>query len=261
MSLLNLIEVVFAFSFMIAIHEGGHFVAMRFCGVEVDEFAIGFGPTLFSRKWGRTLFAVRALPLGGFCLPKGGDASGKSVAEMNAKAPEPGDFLYASWWKRVIIALGGPLMNLASAFVIMAGLFLVQGEITPLEKPVIGFVPPGSLASQAGLQTGDHLLKVNGVEIKNLAAAMDDLMPDYDHSSLVEVDRKGKVFNATISRPAKPLSEWEASPGFFLHLFGRLGFGPAPAEEPFLGINPIISPVVLTVDWAAGPQRGNPGRR
>ncbi len=245
MNLVHLIETILAFSFMITIHEGGHYVAMRFCGVEVDEFAIGFGPTLISRKWGRTVFAIRALPLGGFCLPKGGDASGKSVEEMNAKPPEPGDFLFVSWWKRVIIALGGPLMNLATALVVMTCLLLAQGEITPLESPIIGFVPPGSLADKAGLQSGDHLLKVNNVEVKNLFTALTDSMPDYCHSVVVEVDRKGKDFNATLTRPAKPISSWASSDNVILHFLAALDFGPPPAQEPILGINSIIPPVVL----------------
>ena len=245
MNLVHLIETVLAFSFMITIHEGGHYVAMRFCGVEVDEFAIGFGPTLISRKWGRTVYAIRSLPLGGFCLPKGGDASGKSIEEMNAKPPEPGDFLFVSWWKRVIIALGGPLMNLATALVVMTCLLLVQGEITPIEKPVIGFVPPGSLAEKAGLQNGDRLLKVNNVEVKNLYTALTDSMPDYGHSAVVEVDRKGKIFEATLTRPTKPLSVWASSDNPFLRLLASLGFGPPPPEEPILGINSIVSPVVL----------------
>lgn len=247
MNFVHLIEVVLAFSFMIGIHEGGHFLVMRLCGVEVDEFALGFGPTLFSRKWGRTIFALRLVPLGGFCLPKGGDASGKSVEEMYAKAPEPGDFLFASWWKRVIIALGGPGMNFVSALVILTCLFLIKGEILPLEKPIIGFVPPGSLAEKAGLQSGDHLLKVNGKEIKNLAAVYPDLLPDYGKSSIVTVDRKGKTFDATITRPTKPLNEWAGSNNWFLKLLASIGWSPDPEEEVNLGINEILPPIVTTV--------------
>src|SRR6185369_16123317 len=105
MNIFFIIEVVLAFSFMIMIHEAGHMVVGRWCGVEVEEFAIGFGKKLFSRKWGRTTYAVRVLPLGGFCNFKGGDISDESAKDMYAKAPEPGDFLFASWWKRILIAL------------------------------------------------------------------------------------------------------------------------------------------------------------
>src|SRR5579863_5501236 len=104
MTLLYVAEVALAFFFMISIHEWGHYIAMRLCGVEVDEFCLGFPPRIVSRKWGKTLYSIGIIPLGGFCLPQGGDLSGKSVEEMAANVPVPGDFLYASWWKRVIIA-------------------------------------------------------------------------------------------------------------------------------------------------------------
>ncbi|HTC21063.1 MAG TPA: site-2 protease family protein, partial [bacterium] len=88
MNILHIIEVVLAFGFMIFIHEGGHFMACRLFGVEVDEFALGFGNILVSRKWGNTLYSIRVFPLGGFCKPKGGDLSGQSAEEMYAKKPE-----------------------------------------------------------------------------------------------------------------------------------------------------------------------------
>src|SRR5690348_3766938 len=105
MNIVHILEAVFAFSFMIFIHEGGHYLASRFFGVEVEEFALGFGTTLISRKWGKTIYAIRAVPLGGFCKMKGGDLSSNSAEEMYLKAPERGDFLYASWWKRTVILL------------------------------------------------------------------------------------------------------------------------------------------------------------
>ncbi len=168
MNILHILEVVLAFGFMIFIHEGGHiFMARRLFGVEVDEFALGFGNILVSRKWGKTLYSVRAFPLGGFCKPKGGDLSGQSAEDMYAKKPEPGEFLYASWWKRVVIFLAGPGMNFASAFVIVALLFLFIGEPVSKEKAILGFVPPGSLAQKAGLQRGDLILKVDGKEVES----------------------------------------------------------------------------------------------
>ena len=136
MTLIHILEVVIGFSFMIFIHEGGHYLAARLFGVGVDEFALGMGPMPVSRKWGKTLYSIRAVPVGGFCKPQGGDLSGQSAEEMYAKPPEPGDFLYAPWWKRVLIFLAGPGMNFISALLLMAFLFYAKGEIMPFEKPV-----------------------------------------------------------------------------------------------------------------------------
>ncbi len=167
MSFLLILEVVIAFGFMIAIHEWGHFIACRILGIRVERFALGFGPTLWAKKWGDTEYALQAIPLGGYCRPAGGDLSGESPEKMYEKPPAPGEFLFASWWKRVLVFLAGPTMNYLSAVAIVV-LLLVVGDKIPVEKPVLGFIPPGSLAEASGLQKGDLLLKVNGKDMQNL---------------------------------------------------------------------------------------------
>jgi|SRR5579871_419241 len=253
MNIVHVIEVVLAFGFMIFIHEGGHFVACRLFGVDVDEFALGFGNILVSRKWGKTLYSIRAFPLGGFCKPKGGDLSGSSAEEMYAKAPEPGEFLYASWWKRVVIFLAGPGMNFISALFLVALLTLLIGEKVPVEKPILGFVPPESVAGQAGLQKGDHLLTANGKAVTNLETA-DDLFPDYGKSVTLSYERNGKTATASMTRPAKPQSDWALSGNFFLKLLAGMGLGPdAPAEQDW-GISDLAPAIVGTAAL------GNPAR-
>jgi regulator of sigma E protease len=253
MNIVHLVEVVLFFSFMIFIHESGHFFAARFFKVEVEEFALGFGPTLFARKWGKTLYAVRGVPLGGFCKMKGGDLSSNSAEEMNAKAPEQGDFLFTAWWKRIVILLAGPGMNYISALLLIAMLFTFSGEPMEIAQPLLGFVPPGSLAESAGLKAGDLLLTVNGKAIDNLNTA-DDLLPDYGKSSVVTYQRGKKVGTATIERGPKPLTDWQASDNGFLKFLATLGLGPAPADTANLGIvekqDPVVGQAVL----------GNPAR-
>ncbi|HVM33566.1 MAG TPA: RIP metalloprotease RseP [bacterium] len=171
------VEVLLAFSFMIAIHEWGHFIVMRLSGVRVERFAIGFGPTLFAKKWGDTEYALLAIPLGGYCKPAGGDLSDTSTEKMYERAPEPGEFLYAAWWKRVLIALAGPAMNYLSAFLLMF-VILMAGEQIPVESPVLGFVPPGSFAAQAGVKKNDVLLSIDGQDVKNLYTDEDTIYND-----------------------------------------------------------------------------------
>ncbi len=243
MTLVHIIEVLFAFSFMIAIHEWGHFIAMRLLGVGVEEYCLGFPPRIASRKWGKTLYSIGSVPLGGFCKPQGGDLSGASAEEMNAKAPVPGDYLYASWWRRIIILLAGPGMNFISAILLVTLLFLLKGEIIPFEKPVLGFVPPGSLAEKAGLRKGDLLLKANGKDVTNLQTA-DELFPDYGKSVLIQVQRGGKTFETTLTRPAKNLSEWALSNNAVLRVFSSLGFGPDAPPDPALGIAHFVPALV-----------------
>ena len=188
-----ILEVLLAFSFMIAIHEGGHFLACRLLGVEVEEFCIGFPPRIVSRKWGKTLYSIGSIPLGGFCKPQGGDLSGQTAEEINAKAPVAGDFLYASWWKRVIIFLAGPWMNYISALFIAFFVLFVVGEKVPNEKPILGFVPPNSLAEQAGLQAGDEITKINNNPVTNFSLALEDMFKGM-------IDNPGKPALLTFKR-------------------------------------------------------------
>jgi regulator of sigma E protease len=202
MNLIHVLEAVFAFSFMIFIHEGGHYLASQFFKVEVEEFALGFGTTLISRKWGKTVYAIRAVPLGGFCKMKGGDLSSNSAEEMYLKPAEKGDFLFAAWWKRVVILLAGPGMNFVSALLIVTALFVLKGEPMEVIKPLLGFVTPGSLAEKAGLKKNDLLLTVNGKAIDNLNTA-EDLLPDYGKSSTITYERNHHIYTATIERGPK----------------------------------------------------------
>jgi len=205
MNIFHIVEVILAFGFMIFIHEGGHFVACRLFGVDVDEFALGFGNILVSRKWGKTLYSIRAFPLGGFCKPKGGDLSGSTAEEMYAKAPQEGEFLYASWWKRIVIFLAGPGMNFLSAIGIVFLLFVVLGEPVSTEKPILGFVAPGSLAEKAGLKLGDTVLKVDGKETSNFQDLLTAL-PAPGKSSVLSVDRSGRTFETKFETPNLPVT-------------------------------------------------------
>ncbi|HJT24679.1 MAG TPA: RIP metalloprotease RseP, partial [bacterium] len=190
---------------------------------------------------------------GGFCKPKGGDLSGSSAEEMYAKAPEPGEFLHASWWKRVVIFLAGPGMNFVSALLIVAVLFLAKGEVVPIEKPILGFVPPESVAGQAGLQKGDHLLTANGKTITNLETA-DDLFPDNGKSVTLTYERKGKTFTTSMTRPPKSLSQWALSGNVFLKVLSAMGFGPDAPPEQEWGITDLAPPIV------GSAALGNPAR-
>src|SRR5208282_1279657 len=172
MPILYVMEAIVALGFMIFIHEGGHYLACRFFKVDVDEFALGFGPILAKRQMGATLYTLRAIPLGGFCKPKGGDLSGESAEKMYEKAPEPGEFLHAAWWKRVVIFLAGPAMNFISAIIFLF-ILLLMGIKTPVEEPVLGFIQPQTLAYECGFHKGDRLLKADGRDIANLYTDLD----------------------------------------------------------------------------------------
>lgn len=144
-------------SFMIFIHELGHYAAARFFGVYVEVFSIGFGKKLASFRWLDTRWQISAIPLGGYVQMKGQDdldpgASSRDKDSYNTKKP----------WQRIIILLAGPASNFALAWVFFFAIGLGGPQTL---SPVIGNVLAESPADMAGLKKGDSVLSINGKTI------------------------------------------------------------------------------------------------
>jgi regulator of sigma E protease len=143
---------------MVLLHEWGHFVAAKACGVRVDVFSIGFGPRIWGVKRGDTDYRLSALPLGGYVK-----MAGDNPAEERSGAPN--EFLSRPRWQRFIIAVAGPAANIALTFVLYWGIYAVVGTPTDksvYEPPVVAAVPQTMAAS--GVKPADRILEVNGVQ-------------------------------------------------------------------------------------------------
>ncbi|MCD7948563.1 MAG: site-2 protease family protein [Oscillospiraceae bacterium] len=151
--LLYIIIAIIMFGVLIAVHEFGHFFTAKLCGVRVNEFAIGMGPTLFSRKKGETTYALRALPIGGFCAMEGEDEASDDKRAFGNKA----------WWQRVIILVAGSAMNYLTGLLILLVLF---SQISVIQQPVItSFFDGFTLEGESGLMVGDEIYSINGHRI------------------------------------------------------------------------------------------------
>ncbi|MDR1560105.1 MAG: site-2 protease family protein, partial [Clostridiales bacterium] len=148
---MSIIIAVLIFGLIVVIHEFGHFIMARKCGVLVEEFAIGMGPVLFSRQRGETIFSLRLFPVGGFCKMLGEDAeSGDERAFNNKKLGQ-----------RAIILAFGAIMNMLLAFVIFLGFSAFYGFTTAEIREVV----PDTPIEKAGLIAGDRIVKLNGTSI------------------------------------------------------------------------------------------------
>src|SRR6202163_3072785 len=142
---------------LVLVHEWGHFVVAKLCGVRVDVFSIGFGTRLWGYKRGDTDYRVSALPLGGYV----------KMADDNPledRKGDPDEFLSKPRWQRVLIALAGPAMNIILSIVLIAGVYM-HGSKEPayVDQPVVlAGVLPDSAAQKAGLAAGDRIVKING---------------------------------------------------------------------------------------------------
>ena len=164
MTILNVIYVIAAvlvlFGAAIFIHEFGHFWVALKLGMKVEEFAIGFGPKIYSWKRDGIEYSIRWIPAGGFVkLPQMITAEaleGKSAEEIPPAPP----------WQKILVAFAGPFMNVVFAFALAAVIYFV-GLPIPVNPAIIGYVEPGSAEAKLGIQEGDRIMSVNGKKVKS----------------------------------------------------------------------------------------------
>ena len=147
-----IIAAIFIFGVLIAVHELGHFLAAKACGVRVNEFSIGMGPALFHRQKGETEYAIRILPIGGYCAMDGEDE----------ESDDPRSLTKQSLWKKLLIFAAGALMNFLAGFLLI--LILYSGTSTFSTTQVAGFAPEFDQEASS-LQVGDVLWSINGERV------------------------------------------------------------------------------------------------
>lgn len=143
---------------LVLLHEWGHFVAAKLCGVRVDVFSIGFGPRLWGMKRGDTDYRVSALPLGGYVR-----MAGDNPIEERSGAPY--EFLSRPRWQRFLIAVAGPVTNILATFVIFWAIYALVGMPSDayLRKPADVAAIPLNYESVSPVRPGDRIVEVNGV--------------------------------------------------------------------------------------------------
>lgn len=143
---MGIILAILLFSFIIFFHELGHFLLAKKNGIDVNEFAIGMGPAIYSKEYKGTKYAVRILPIGGYC----------AMGEDDEATDSPNNFNNKSVWARISVIAAGPVFNFILAFIFAVIITAMVGY----DKPVIGAVDSGYPAAEAGLQKGDEIVKM-----------------------------------------------------------------------------------------------------
>lgn len=200
MSILFILIAILMLGILIMVHEYGHFISARMCGIPVKEFSIGFGPKLVSWKSKKhdTEFKISAIPLGGYCMYYGELASdGDNKSEDSISPDDPRYYYGHNVWKRIFTVISGPLMNLIFAFVVAIIFMFAYGS--KIEGLKVENIQSGSPAEIAGFEIGDKFLSINGESIgTGEADAVTKLIakvakPDTELNFLVE--RDGKELN------------------------------------------------------------------
>ena len=176
------IKIIVLLGFLILIHELGHFTVAELCKVRVNEFAIGFGPTIWKKQGKETKYALRLIPLGGFVSMEGEDE----------QSNKEGSFSKASIPKRMAIVVAGATVNIIFAVIVYFILISTSGTyiLNEIDSTIEGYV-----AEEIGLQTGDKIVKINDEEIKS-KYDLDNVMEESNGEEIkLQVERNGELLD------------------------------------------------------------------
>jgi regulator of sigma E protease len=189
--------VVLVFGGLVIVHESGHFLLAKLTGIKVEQFSVGFGPRLVGWQRGETLYAIRAIPLGGFVKLAGMDGS------MEAG---PRSFNAHPLWQRFLVIVAGSAFNLALPVLIFFSIYSTVGAAQVATPIQVSSVDTGTPASQAGLQAGDVITSINGQPIRSFEDLRRALDTARDAPVTVAVDRQGQPVTLTVTPKLDPAS-------------------------------------------------------
>lgn len=174
--LINAIKIVFILGFLVFIHEGGHFIIAKLCKVKVNEFAIGFGPTIWSKQGKETKYALRLIPLGGFVSMEGEEE----------RSEEEGSFSNASIPRRIAIVMAGGTVNIIFALIVYFSLMSFTGNNI---SNIVDTTISGYSAEIYGIKSGDKILKINNHKIRTKNDLDEEIRNCNGNELIVEVER------------------------------------------------------------------------
>ena len=185
---------VLVLGILVLIHEFGHFAAAKYFKVRVEVFSIGFGKRLFGFKKGDTDYRIAALPLGGYVKMSGENP-------LEPATGDPGEFMSHPRWQRFVIALAGPAMNIVFAIALMTAIFMVHYE-HPIwwNRPAdVGWVMDGSAGDKAGIQPGDRIVRIDGVQNPTWQDVLLKGFINPGQPVSIAVQRNGQLISTTIT--------------------------------------------------------------
>ena len=192
---------------LVFVHEFGHYIVAKLCGVKVAEFSIGFGKQLWGIKDSSgTLWKISAVPLGGYCKFLGDTDEASSGNEAASLSDEDKKYAFAfqNPFKKLAIVIGGPAFNYLFAVVVFAGIFFAFGKMD--FPPIVGEVIKGSAAEKAGILPQDKILTVDGREVKTFQEFRQEIEMSTTGNVALEIMRGDKKIDLNVKLELIPLS-------------------------------------------------------
>lgn len=197
--LISVIKVIFLLGFLIFIHELGHFTVARQCKVKVNEFAIGFGPTIWKKQGKETKYALRLIPIGGFVSMEGEEE----------RSEENNSFSQASIPKRIAIVAAGAIVNIL--FAILVYFILIVSTGTYISNEIENIIP-NYAAETIGMQSGDKIIEIDSQKVKN-KYDLDKILKKLDGNEIeIKIERNGQI----LEYRTKPTEVQNTSIGYYL---------------------------------------------
>ncbi len=192
MTVFYIILAILLFGVLILVHEFGHFFTAKLFGVQVNEFSLFMGPAIWKKQKGETLYALRCIPIGGYCAMEGEDGD----------SDNPRAFSRAKAWKRLIILVAGSFMNLLTGFLILLVLFGLTGTLDMIPTRGIAAVTEGRPFAQV-LQAGDEFYSINGERVyvqSDITMLLDRETDGYHDLVIIRDGEKLELSNVEMKR-------------------------------------------------------------
>ncbi|PWM12233.1 MAG: RIP metalloprotease RseP [Flavobacteriales bacterium] len=195
--LIKILQFILSLTILVTIHEFGHYISAKIFGARVDKFYIFFNPyfSLFKKKIGETEYGIGWLPLGGYCKIAGMVDESMDTESLK-KEPQPWEYRSKPAWQRLIIIVGGVVMNILLAWFIYSMMTLSRGETYIASRDVKDgiMILDTTLANPIGLKTGDKIVSIDGKEYEKFFDTYNGILL----GSQVTVNRNGKDTVLTI---------------------------------------------------------------
>jgi len=190
-------QMILGLSILVGLHELGHLLAAKIFGMRVEQYSIGFPPRIFKFKYGETEYSIGAIPLGGYVKISGMIDESMDLKTMSEE-PKPWEFRAKPAWQRLIVMMGGIIVNVLTGIIIFIIMVYSFGETyIPKEEVNKYGIVAYDLAQELGLETGDKVLLVNGEDYVSLSdiSGADAFLSD---DAFYTIDRDGEIIDIPI---------------------------------------------------------------
>jgi len=203
--MMNIVIGLIGLGIVVFFHELGHLAAAKAVGIRVEAFSIGWGRKIIGRKWGETEYRLSVFPFGGYCKMRGEEMLTAALEQDSPTIPkERGSFYSAQPWKRILVAVAGPFMNVVFSVLVLSIVWFVGFTVQSYDNRIVLVSEYDQQVSEmpadvAGLQTGDKIVAINGNPIESYRDIQQSIVTRPNTELRLQVLRDGRQFELSVT--------------------------------------------------------------